>query len=214
VTVLLHISDTHGELKPLDLSGVTAIVHSGDFFPNATRGNRFIEPAFQQRWVETNSERLRAWTGGAPLLFIPGNHDFLEDAQGVLRDFGIDATDLTGQVLRAHGLRFYGFPWVNRMDGEWNYEASDEEMALRFAEVPDDIDVLVSHGPIDDVLDVNAEGQRCGSVALREGLSRRLRRPRLLLHGHIHESFGVQSYAGTLVSNAATVQHKIVIGCE
>ena len=49
-----HFSDIHSDLTilggiPLS-EGFDAWINTGDLFPNRTRGNRKIEPAFQEDW--------------------------------------------------------------------------------------------------------------------------------------------------------------------
>jgi len=41
-----------------------------------------------------------------------------------------DAIDVTDREREAMGFTFRGFPWVTRLDGEWNYEV--EEAAGRW----------------------------------------------------------------------------------
>ena len=210
---LAHISDNHGVLYPLRLSRVDAIVHSGDLFPtfsSALERHR-SEAALQEAWISANAERLYRWTQGLPFLYCTGNHDYT-DGEALLREAGVDAHCLNGRELLFQGVRFYGFPWTKFFTGTWNMELRVPEMSDRIAEIPA-CDVLVSHGPMAGILDVNSYGESCGCPQMAW---RHPEEMQAYLHGHIHESNGTAltvSEAGRpmLVSNAATTQHILEI---
>jgi hypothetical protein len=96
---LLHLSDNHGSFDTLPLQGVNAVVHSGDFMPNKTRGNLMIEPYYQRDWLERYKDVLKMWMPPPmPFLFCRGNHDFM-DPVPVLRSFGINAINITNKFV-------------------------------------------------------------------------------------------------------------------
>ena len=65
---------------------------------------------------------------------------------------------------------------------------SEYNLTSIYDKIPDDIDILISHGPPAGILDENFEGHRCGSQALMNAIERI--RPRLVVFGHIHEQGG------------------------
>lgn len=76
------------------------------------------------------------------------------------------------------------------------------DMASKWALIPSDVDVLITHGPPDGILDRNRTGSCCGC---RELLYRVLEvKPRLHVFGHIHEAAGQTEIDGTRFVNAAT----------
>lgn len=210
---ILHVSDTHGWLDPL-VGDADLVVHSGDFMPNKSFANKVIETAYQPRWVEENIEKIRAWLGGRRLLMTNGNHDYI-DPTPLLRAAGMDATLLHG-ALEVDGVRFWGHPWTPAFWG-WNWMCGPVEMEERLFPASERmavgvIDVFVSHGPMYGVLDRNASGERCGCKVLRETMQDAKYKPKLLLHGHIHEANGVVGWAGgMIVSNAATGQRVLTL---
>jgi Icc-related predicted phosphoesterase len=208
---ILHLSDNHGALPELrDRDTVDVIVHSGDLMPNRSFGIREIEETFQRFWLEENGKRLKDWIGDKPFLYCPGNHDFVP-AVPYLKDAGVDAYDLMDKLVEFGGLSFYGFPWTPKFY-DWNYMCDDRELALRLQPAIElmsqgAIDVMVAHGPIFGVRDRNGEGHRCGSAIMRQAIQGARHPPRAFLHGHIHESAGLQFWSReVLVSNAATTQ--------
>ena len=81
---------------------------------------------------------------------------------------------------------------------------ADAELAAVWAAIPDDADVLVSHGPPLGLGDRVVDGRRAGSATLVGRLSAL---PRLRLHvfGHIHESGGTRERFGE--ATVANVSH-------
>lgn len=206
---ICHLSDTHGHLPDLpDPSTYDVLVHSGDFCPNRTFGNRPVEETYQDYWMQEKGNRLREWVGEKPILVIPGNHDYINIAYRLVRYAGVNAIDLEDKFVEYEGVGFYGYPWVPEFLN-WNYMASPRERRQRLMPAVElmeqgAIDVFVAHGPMHGVLDRNAEGIRCGSRVMRQTMQTVRHPPKLFLHGHIHEAAGVQGWTnGVIVSNAA-----------
>ena len=210
---IIHVSDTHGIFPRLP-SGHDLVVHSGDLMPNRTRGNRDIEFSYQKNWLLRNVNRFREWLDGRPMIFCRGNHDFSPLVQDILRDHKCDVTEITNKLYEFQGLRFYGFPYVNYMCGEWNFESTETELADYVGRLPwGKIDVMVAHAPIAGVLD-QCYGDHIGIGAMNTAFSFGWARetwPKAYLHGHAHEAFGVDSIDGMLVSNAATIVREVEI---
>jgi Icc-related predicted phosphoesterase len=66
--------------------------------------------------------------------------------------------------------------------------------------IPDDTDILVTHGPPFETLDATPGGLRVGCEALAERL--RALRVRLHVFGHIHHSHGVVEREARISVNA------------
>jgi Icc-related predicted phosphoesterase len=208
---LLHVSDTHGTFPDLDLRGVDVVVHSGDLFRNFSRGGAG-EQLRQHDWLEAKAERVAGWLKGVPMLYVPGNHDFLnsDHACSVLSSTaGVRCESLCERSVRLKGLHFYGIPWCPYFGGEWNYETTEDKIAEAYARVPKDVDVLVSHCPPKRQLDLVPSGENIGSLAAFDWFARRGFAPKVWLFGHAHEAFGLKVWNSTLLSNAAGVQHVI-----
>jgi Icc-related predicted phosphoesterase len=71
-----------------------------------------------------------------------------------------------------------------------------------FSRIPEDTDILITHGPPQGILDQSAlEGKHQGCDQLLTAVRRV--RPRVHVFGHIHQHYGVVRSAGTLFVNAA-----------
>ena len=207
---LSHFSDTHGLPRKSVHADADIIVHTGDLFPNKTRGHREIEPAYQQEWLRKTVHEWARWCGGKPFVYIAGNHDFF-DPVPIMRRAGIDAHSADGPV-EIGGWRFMGLPDVPWMGGEWNHERVEAEIAERFAHVLEwRPDVIVSHCPPYGVLDV-AYGNHIGSTSVATALLYGEHEPRAYLCGHCHEMGGKQAQLrNTIVSNAATTRRAVEV---
>ncbi len=224
MTTCLHISDTHGRLDPLDLEGVDLIVHSGDFLPSFSWGDRQHDTPRQREWLYQSAARIRDWTGGLPVLHCQGNHDFFSSTsvESILRDNGCKWTDITNRSDEIAGLVWYGLPWVPQY-GTCNYGCELDELYRRTEDaLRAEPDILVAHCPPWGVLDLSAgyhpfggrpvPPEHIGNPALTAWLMRDdVKRPAHILCGHVHESHGYANVGATAVSNAATTQHRIVL---
>ncbi len=210
---LLHLSDTHGLIPELDLRGVDVVVHSGDILPNRTRGFAPIEENFQNCYLHAERERYRKAWGGIPFLFVTGNHEFIDPTKGLLAA-GVDAINLNNTTVTIKGVTFRGFHYTPYFNGEWADEL--QPIAMRYAVQSLEpelagVDVLVSHGPLYNVLDRNAQGVCCGNKPLCKMMKTMASPPRYFLHGHLHESHGFRVMKNFTVFNSATIQQIVEV---
>jgi Icc-related predicted phosphoesterase len=212
---IVATSDLHGtlpEVPPCDV-----LIVAGDICPVSMPH----DPATQHGWLDTN---FRAWlmeeaTVKAPhVIGIAGNHDFVFEAKEHPRD--LPWTYLQDSGCEIGGLKFWGTPRVPKLR-RWAFygldsgpggqgEAHISPLSYHFDKIPDDTDVLITHGPAKGVGDHVPEGvggagpggEHCGAKALREAVLRV--RPRLHVWGHIHEGHGrYLTSAGTEGANVA-----------
>ncbi|MEM2900722.1 MAG: metallophosphoesterase, partial [Thermoplasmata archaeon] len=81
------------------------------------------------------------------VLWIPGNHDLpkLSALKGFSR-----SKCISEDRFEIDGINFVGFPYIPRMNGDTNYESTDNEMAARLQVLEDLVDentVLATHAP-------------------------------------------------------------------
>lgn len=214
---ICHVSDTHGGFPRLH-GKYDAVVHSGDFFPNSHHvmtGNKVQEAVFQMKWLEDHVTDLKQQLQGHTMLFVLGNHDFLNPdmMSQFLNSEGVAAVNLTDQRVNHMGVNFYGFPYVPSIGGNiWNYERELPEMQVEVDKMVDAInatytDVIVAHAPIHKCLDLSYGNMILGSSVIANALDYKINKdmmPTTYLHGHIHEANGLTVRNGMLVSNAAT----------
>jgi Icc-related predicted phosphoesterase len=197
------ISDTHNRAEGVAIPSGDVLLHAGDLTMRGTDA----ELLRSARWLSTLRPRYRA------IVAIPGNHDLgMEDeaARGHWRDVFAEhgVTLLSDEACTVEGVNLYGSPWQPWfLDWGFNFPRDDGGAAARatWAKIPDDTDLLLTHGPPHGILD-----QTYGGVDTRAGCPHLLAavraRPRIRAHvfGHIHEGYGQKRVGGVLFVNAAT----------
>jgi Icc-related predicted phosphoesterase len=220
---LCHISDTHGKFPEL-FGRYDAVIHTGDLLPNSHHvmtGNRNLEMRFQLQWIRDNINEFKSWLRGHPLLYVPGNHDFIDSnlLEFELRSVGLEVFNLTDKILTFQGVNFYGFPYVPEINGMWNYERRLPEMQTEVDKMVTElnktyVDVLACHAPPYKMLDLTMGNEVVGCQVISTALDYKINKdmlPSYYLCGHIHEANGMSVRNGMMVSNAATTRHLIEI---
>jgi len=114
-----------------------------------------------------------------------------------------NCTYLEDTSTTIYGLKFYGSPWQPEFCG-WGFNLKRGRTILdKWDLIPDDTDVLVTHGPPVGYGDLTTTGQRAGCVDLLHTVQKRVR-PKYHIYGHIHEGYGVRSDGKTVFVNAST----------
>ena len=123
---------------------------------------------------------------------VAGNHDWIFQREPALVPKSLRWTYLEDRAATVGGLTVYGTPW-QPVFFDWAFNLPEEELARKWALIPDGVDVLVCHGPPYGYGDMVrprswAKGGPQGSRTLLEAVRRV--RPRLMVFGHIHEGRG------------------------
>ena len=194
---MIATSDLHGNLP--DIEPCDLLVVAGDVCPLTDH-----DPKFQSAWLDST---FRPWLEAVPAREIVGiadNHDFVFLYPELVPD--LPWRYLQDSSTTVLGLNIYGTPWTKTLGG-WAFEG-DEVLALEvvFSQVPNDLDVLVSHSPPHGFGDrvvgwFGQPGERVGSKALRRAIERA--RPQLALFGHIHEATGNSNLASLACPTSA-----------
>ncbi len=161
---------------------------------------------------EAELERLNDWLDAQDYdhkVIIPGNHDLTFESRWDWACSKVPAADaiLNQELYDADGLKIWGEPrqpWFY----DWAFNVSRDQMKKQcWDKVPDDIDILISHGPPWGVGDVTSRGSaHVGCVALREYILER--GPRLVVCGHIHPGYGIHILGNTVVVNASVCNER------
>lgn len=179
VTTLTLLSDTHCGHHGLASAPCDVLVHAGDW----TRHGTMDEAA-----------DFMAWYGAQPAtvkVLTPGNHDWVaarepEALAALAARHGVLL--LVDQPATVLGLRFWVSPY-SPAHGTWAYQQERGAVSrARWSQIPDDLDVLVTHTPPHGICDRITRGDHVGCESLLEAV--RERAPRLHVFGHVHESHG------------------------
>jgi calcineurin-like phosphoesterase family protein len=224
---IVALSDTHTMGHRITVPDGDVLVHAGDLTFRGTED----EIRGELGWLESLPHKHK--------LFVAGNHDFGFDknAPAEFRGWKVHPSGLTPDELELRkkrlladfpgltylensgceieGVKFYGSPnqpWF--WDWAFNFPKKELKSGITaertWAAIPDDTEVLITHGPPAGIRDRNThdygpENHRLGDPFLR---TRLLTLPRLSMHifGHIHGGYGTEFSADGRVAfiNAAS----------
>lgn len=206
------ISDLHGCLPNIPECDLLLI--AGDICPhfcsefepvgceNDVNGQAAWLASKFQDWCQIQRERAGAIFG------CWGNHDFVGQKHKDIVNLELILTARIGtdKLFNYKGLNIWTTPW-QLWYHNWAFNAptngnlGEEFLRERYEQIPDDIDIIVSHGPPFGYGDITRKGQRTGSKALIETIDKV--KPKLVITGHLHESYGQYKHNNTKIINAS-----------
>ncbi len=191
------ISDLHGHLP--EIPACDLLLLGGDLCPHHDHSLDF-----QAEWLTTE---FRRWLDGLThvrhIVGIAGNHDrvFQDVPEAVPTD--LRWTYLLDAETTVEGLRIWGAPW-QPIFFDWAFNLSSEELAKKWALIPEGIDILLLHGPPlgwGDFATRRDGGDHTGCPHLAQRIVEV--RPRLAVFGHIHEGHGRWQQGRTILANVS-----------
>lgn len=166
------ISDLHG-FKP-DIPKGELLIISGDLTGRDTvrEYERFFE------WLNALDFRCK--------IIIAGNHDGLIE-EGLI-DFGPDIHYLCDSGMEYEGVKVWGSPYTPTFLN-WHFmRERGADIKKHWDLIPQDTDILITHGPPQGILDKTENGDHAGCLDLRHAVERI--QPKIHCFGHIHEGGG------------------------
>lgn len=201
IMIIDCIADLHGYFPKLD--GGDLLIVAGDL---TSRDEAEEYMAFHQ-WIRKQKYKK--------VILVSGNHDN-KIQQGFFSGKSISNEWLGFEYLcnsgtEFEGLKIWGTPHSLIFDGVnphcTAFMKTEEELDVIYSNIPNDINVLISHTPPYGILDKNFFGEWCGSESLRNAMYRT--KPKYLVCGHIHECGGKEvDLVMTKVINCSYVNEK------
>jgi len=196
---IVCLSDTHNCNEQIEVPDGDILIHSGD----ATIRGTIDEITAFNEWFANLPHKIK--------IFVAGNHDWLFEtnnsyARKMLDDSIIYLQDSSTEI---EGLKIYGSPWQPRFF-DWAFNLNrGAEMAEKWKLIPNDIDILITHGPPNGILDEVPRKyfvENTGCEELRKKVEEISAFGKLKLHvfGHIHCGYGVREEFGIKFVNAST----------
>ena len=201
-TRIVCISDTHSQTDNEDFPAIPdgdILIHSGDFTNHGTH---------------EDIQKFNAWLGTLPhqhKVVIAGNHDKTfdatfennnEESAKEVQDMLTNATYLQDTLIELNNLKIFGSPWVPR-HGHWGFLLNESQRLEKWSEIPEEIDVLITHGPPHGIGDLTDRDVHMGCKHLLAKVKEV--KPKLHVYGHIHEAAGIRTDGATIFANAGTV---------
>lgn len=193
---IVCLSDTHNCNHEIDVPDGDILIHSGD----ATIRGTVEEIASFNRWFKCLPHKYK--------IFVAGNHDWLFELDNANARSLLDPSIiyLQDSSIEVEGLSIYGSPWQPRFfDWAFNVDRGPQ-MAAKWKLIPDRVDILITHGPPNGILDLTPAGDNAGCEELLKRVSHV--RPRLHVFGHIHLGYGVADEFGVKFVNASNCDER------
>lgn len=178
---ILHISDTHNMHRQIEkhfpFPPADILIHSGDW-TNLGKDEEFADA---NEWLGTLQPRFKH------ILAIVGNHDWITDVsvetawtdESFWRQRLSNARLLLSEEASVMGLKIFGSSWKGAMS---------HGNPHGFGVIPDDLDVLITHGPPWGILDWCGRQHWGSSDELLDDVKKKA--PKVHLFGHDHEQRG------------------------
>lgn len=190
---IVCISDTHNlHSKCKEIPTGDILIHAGDL----TRKGDLEDVRSFNAWLKDLPHKHK--------LIIAGNHDFcFERTPKEARSLITNGIYLEDEEIIIDGLKFYGSPWQPWFFN-WAFNLRrGAPLKEKWEQIPDDTDILITHGPPHGILDKVMMGDKvgCEELLIRLGSLEKLK---LHVFGHIHEACGIHEYQGIKMVNAST----------
>jgi len=188
------ISDTHNKHKHVhnnylgDLPGGDILIHAGDI---SSMGYEHEITEFAKWYDGLNYDHK---------IFIAGNHDWgfqnnAEKVKGNLTGYkSIDYIQdelITIQDEDKPEVKIWGSPWQPEFySWAFNLPKNGDELKAKWDMIPEDVDILITHGPAWGFLD-DVDGRRGDHLGC-ELLAEKIKaiKPKIHVCGHIHTGYG------------------------
>lgn len=202
---LVCISDTHNRHGKLVIPKCDVLIHAGDY--SSEGYEREVRDFY--KWLNKQD--------ATHIISVQGNHELGWEANPLLmtevaKEQCPRIILLNDSSIVIDGVKFYGTP-VTPFFNSWAYNRAETDNEIlyhgvpsikpHFDAIPNDIDVLITHGPPLGILDEvkGREGQHLGSASLLEAIKRV--KPDVHVFGHIHSGHGELHRDGTSFYNVA-----------
>lgn len=208
------ISDTHTKHAELmwdktDLPGGDLLIHAGDLMNSGYNSNDITSFCKWFNELEQYDHKV----------FIAGNHDRKfedkpEQAMEIVNsykwiDYLQDSWIEVGDDKET--AKIYGSPWQPEFyDWAFNLPRQGKELEAKWAAIPTDTDILITHGPVQGHLDTSGppyNEPNLGCPLLRHHIDT-VSRPKIHVCGHIHGGYGYKFDGQTHFFNASILNER------
>jgi predicted phosphodiesterase len=190
---IVCISDTHlaHEKANIKIPDGNILIHAGD----ATYEGSVEEMTAFNRWFSHFHHKHK--------ILIAGNHDWLFQKDPALATSILSPSInyLQDSSIQIRDLKIYGSPWQPEFLN-WAFNLPrGPRLREKWKLIPNNTDILITHGPPAGILDETPDGENVGCEELHEALARI--KPKLHVFGHVHHGYGTLEVSGTKFVNAS-----------
>ena len=200
---ITFISDTHSKHNYLTSKAMGNILGSGDILVHAGDSTSVGKSHEIKNFLDWFSN-----TDFTHKIFIAGNHDFafelIHDIAPEYKEKGVHY--LFDSEVVIDDVKFYGSPWQPEFYN-WAFNLPrGEKLAEKWAKIPGNTDILITHGPAFGMLDWVPSGERVGCQDLFHRIMEV--QPKIHVCGHIHCAYGQKSFHEVEFLNASVLDER------
>jgi len=209
ITVISDLHTKHGLIPKEDLPGGDLIICAGDIMNSGYNKNDILDFCTWFHSLEQYDKKI----------FIAGNHDRMfenhpervEELLNIyfdidyLQDEAYDLYDMDTDT----STKIYGSPWQPEFYAwAFNLQRNGIEIAGKWEAIPDNTDILITHGPAFGTLDtvVGRPWDNLGCELLAQRIE--VVKPKIHVCGHIHSGYGYVLKDGTHFFNASVLDEQ------
>lgn len=187
------ISDTHSQYKKLILPKADILIIAGDI----DLWEKTREVVDFNIWLDKQNYKYK--------IIIAGNHDrFIYENNSLFRALIHNYIYLENSGCEIEGIKIWGSPITPRFN-DWFFMEDRDKIQRYWNMIPNDTDILVTHGPAwgygDKIKRGNILYQCLGCTSLLETVERI--KPKYHIFGHIHGSYGIEKNEYTTFVNCS-----------
>lgn len=200
MTKICAISDVHGKWNKVTIPECDILISAGDY---SFKGEHHMVRDFH-KWLDKQPAKH--------IISVQGNHEKIVEADFLLaKQIAVQACPrvhfIDEGLVEIEGLKIYGSaitPWFHNW--AWN-RMRGPDIKKHWDKIPDDIDILITHGPTYGILDtvyntweIPVDRVGCQDLGVR---IKELKNLKHHICGHIHCSYGHIEIDGVNYWNAA-----------
>lgn len=201
-----HISDSHGNHDLIKLpNNIDIIIYSGDFSNN-------ILPEFNEKetigflhWFSNLNIKYK--------ILVSGNHDtysFKYNKEFRKRCQLLNIIYLENEYVNIENITIFGSPTTPTFgDKRWVFTKSRDKLHKFWSNFTSKVDILVTHGPPKNILDltINRDNKLevTGDKSLYKHITESTMKPQLHCFGHIHNCKDIVNSGIKIIPNCNTI---------
>ncbi len=189
---IIAFADTHTQHERLTIPEGDILIFAGDI----SGSGELHEIKRFNEWLGRLSHKYK--------FVIPGNHDRNFATNPETKGMINNAFFMMDQEFSIDGIKFYFSPWAPQYEDWPLMKERGPAIKLVWDKIPEDTNVLVTHGPPCGILDKCLDDSHPGCEELLKVVNRI--KPKIHIFGHIHKS-GAITIGETSFYNVSVLDH-------
>jgi len=221
---IAFISDTHCKHAEIDSQlrgkGIDILIHSGD-------GSNHKERVFNNNELRDCLAWMESFSNIKHKIYVPGNHDTSLESGLVRKDDFKSINILINESLEIIGekiIKIYGSPITPSFGTGWAYNCKRNKIDKYWNMIPNDTNILVTHGPAKGILDKTEDFDRKIVNVGCKALFNKIMEVQPMYHafGHLHDEYGFLNHGTKTLgekckttfinSSIVNLKHRVVNG--